>query len=310
MFFFSSRKPLNTSGKISVKIKQETEIPPSLIEVLKDKNIEFSFVDKGDYDIMVHKAWKGYGRMLSPHDFTRAAIKILYTEEVRKPKLYRYDLYIGFDYIDNPKYARLPFGYFNGCGYGSNGDHHRFETRPACNPNKKDFACFLVSANADQDASNLRVKTFHMLSLYKKVLSGGRLLNNIGYTVPPNQTMKFLSRCKFVIAYENQTSPGYITEKVFNAYFAGAVPIYYGHPSVLSDINRKAIIYAGDFFNLTELVEYIKTVDNNNDLYCKIYNENLIRKGRCSIMVNSLKQKFCRLLEQKIVFGNLDCNYY
>jgi len=44
-----------------------------------------------------------------------------------------------------------------------------------------------------------------------------------------------LAQCEFALVPENCSSlPGYITEKIFNALFAGCIPVYQGHP----DSNR------------------------------------------------------------------------
>jgi hypothetical protein len=111
----------------------------------------------------------------------------------------------------------------------------------------------------------------------KPVISGGKHLNNIGAVVPYGDTEKWLSQCKFTIAYENTLNyPGYITEKPYQAYFAGTVPIYNGHRSNLVDVNPKSILYAQDFANEDDFVEYIKKVDQDDDLYCKIWNEQII----------------------------------
>jgi hypothetical protein len=58
-----------------------------------------------------------------------------------------------------------------------------------------------------------------------------------------DQAILALSDFKFVIAFENDTSiAGYITEKVFLAGIAGAVPIYRGHQSCAKMLNRARVI--------------------------------------------------------------------
>ena len=77
-------------------------------------------------------------------------------------------------------------------------------------------------------------------------------------------------------ACENQTYPGYVTEKPLQAYLAGAVLILYYSPSEgvnSSEINKKAMIYAGDFTSEDDRVEYIKKIDQDNQLYCDIWNQ-------------------------------------
>jgi hypothetical protein len=209
----------------------------------------------------------------------QTSIKLFFTGESIKPKLENYDLSMGFDYIDEPNYIRIPLYYMY---YGPKVSTEY--SRGTCSPDKKYFACFLVSHGGIDSEENekkydgcvARNRLFHKLSLYKKVASGGKFLNNIGKVVPNKETNEWLSKCKFVIAHENRSYEGYITEKPFQAYYAGAIPLYYSHPSAIKDINPNSIIYAPNFSSEDELAEYIKKVDNDDDLYCKIWNEKII----------------------------------
>ena len=143
----------------------------------------------------------------------------------------------------------------------------------------KNFCGFLVS-NGHQtkglDGVMARDRVFQSLSNYKQVISGGGHLNNIGGAISYSQTKTWFSQFKFVICYENSSHDGYMTEKVFNAYFAGAVPIYYADRSVLKDINPKAIIFAPDFESEEALIEYIKKVDQDDALYKSIWDQPLM----------------------------------
>ena len=47
---------------------------------------------------------------------------------------------------------------------------------------------------------------------------------------------------KFVIAYEHEVVPGYITEKLTNAFLAAAVPIYIGAGDVTRFFNPNAMV--------------------------------------------------------------------
>ena len=133
-------------------------------------------------------------------------------------------------------------------------------------------------------------------------------MNNIGkitnkdFFLSEGDTVKWLSEAKFTISFENQTYTGYMTEKPFLAYLSGTIPIYYGDSSSLQNINKKALIYAGDFKNETELVNYIKRVDNDDELYCKIWNEKFINDPHDDFkVVNSkVSNKIYKLIDQKI----------
>jgi len=82
------------------------------------------------------------------------------------------------------------------------------------------------------------------------------------------------------VAFENDSYPGYCTEKVLHAFSAGCIPIYWGDPNMttktqvdalnhaeLADFNPKALISAHDFESLEELVEHIVHVDSDFKLY-------------------------------------------
>ena len=208
------------------------------------------------------------------------AIKIFFTGEAieaRNPD--NYDLAMGFDYIDHPNYIRLPLYYMYPVY-----DAHNIRTdynRGECNPKKPYFACFLYSNGGESnpkrfDGALARNNLFDKLSEYKKVESGGRYRNNIGNMIPREDTMSWMSQCKFVVSYENQTYEGYMTEKPFLSYFSGAIPLYYGNKRAMEDINHKAMIVESDFSGQDEMVEYIKKVDNDDALYCDIWNQNII----------------------------------
>jgi hypothetical protein len=51
-----------------------------------------------------------------------------------------------------------------------------------------------------------------------------------------------LGRYKFVFCAENSFHAGYITEKVFNAFYARTVPIYMGPPDTFKFLNREAVV--------------------------------------------------------------------
>lgn len=53
--------------------------------------------------------------------------------------------------------------------------------------------------------------------------------------LPPGEgKLAALARCEFALVPENCSAlPGYITEKIFNALFAGCIPIYQGHPAAI-----------------------------------------------------------------------------
>jgi len=271
-------------GKPDIKLHAiNFEYPPEYSEVplvhdiLREKyNIVY---DENDYDILITGFLSN-----TPIPTDPEIIKIHYTAEAHigdpKQHLSTHDLVLAFDFLDHPNYTRVPFS------YARNQDkmRHDYDRGIKCDPaSKKEFACFLVSNSGEWldkfDGGRARNRLFHQLSLYKRVASGGKHLNNMpgGVPVERGKTQEWLSQCKFIIAYENQINyPGYVTEKPFQAWFAGGIPIYHTHISGMQDMNPKAVIYGGDFATEEDLIEYIKKVDNDDELYCKIWNEHIL----------------------------------
>lgn len=122
------------------------------------------------------------------------------------------DYAIDFDYLDyGDRHLRMPLF------------HHDFRNREV--KEKTKFASFMVSNSVDSSICP-RNTFFEILSKYKKVDSGGRYANNIGFNVA--NKIEWLKDYKFNICFENSSYPGYLTEKLFDAYMAGCVPIYWG----------------------------------------------------------------------------------
>ena len=51
-----------------------------------------------------------------------------------------------------------------------------------------------------------------------------------------------LSKYKFSICFENSITAGYISEKIFDCFYAGTIPIYYGDPNVKESIDPDSFI--------------------------------------------------------------------
>lgn len=129
---------------------------------------------------------------------------------------------------------------------------------------RKTGFCAYVMSNTSQSASE-RTEIFDLLSAYKTVSSGGGWRNNVGGRV--KDKLAFQSTHKFVIAFENTSFPGYLTEKIGEAAASHAVPIYWGDPEAVQVINPKAFINCHDFPALREAVEHVIKVDQDDGLY-------------------------------------------
>jgi len=74
-----------------------------------------------------------------------------------------------------------------------------------------------------------------------------------------------MSRYRFSICYENLSGiPGYITEKIFDSFFAGCIPIYWGASNVKNYIPANCFIDRTVFNNNNSLYNYIKSMSETN----------------------------------------------
>ncbi|NGZ66717.1 hypothetical protein G6Z92_06910, partial [Vibrio aestuarianus subsp. cardii] len=66
---------------------------------------------------------------------------------------------------------------------------------------------------------------------------------------------------KFAICYENaQLIPGYITEKIFDCFFAGCVPVYWGAPNITDHIPENCFIDRRKFKTHEDLYSYMNNI--------------------------------------------------
>lgn len=72
--------------------------------------------------------------------------------------------------------------------------------------------------------------------------------------------MKTLSRMKFSICFENFNFPGYITEKIFDCFLTGSIPIYLGAPDIDKYVPAETFIDARKFGSFKEIDEYIRAM--------------------------------------------------
>ncbi|AHA45186.1 putative fucosyltransferase [Hirudovirus strain Sangsue] len=128
-----------------------------------------------------------------------------------------------------------------------------------------------------------RIWYFNLVSKYRQVDALGKCCNNVDIKDSRSHfteestyndiAIELYSEYKFVLALENIFWPGYSTEKLINPMIANSIPIYWGDSTIFKHINKKRTIYIPDFPNETDLLEHIKNIDTNDELYKSIINE-------------------------------------
>jgi hypothetical protein len=70
-----------------------------------------------------------------------------------------------------------------------------------------------------------------------------------------------LTRTRFAICYENvRDLPGYITEKIFDCFFSGCVPVYWGASNVTNHIPADCFVDRRQFRDTEEVYQFLKAM--------------------------------------------------
>jgi hypothetical protein len=135
-----------------------------------------------------------------------------------------------------------------------------------------------------------RLRAIFELSKIGKVGVYGRSVGNY-----VDDKIGTAGRYWFNLCFENDLYPGWVTEKVLEAWLAGTVPLYWGIDSA-GILNPKAIVNLNDFKSLKEFVEYVKFLKENPEKMIEIINQPLILKdfdyeAPLQFLVNGLKSR-------------------
>ena len=219
----------------------------------------YNVVLSKDPDYIIYSV---FGNEYFKHD----CIRIFYTAENIRPDFNLCDYAIGFDWLEfEDRYLRFPvymLTYYTNDIYKAIIKHHISEQEVR---DKVRFCNFIYS---NPHAAVARADFFKLLNTYKKVDSGGRYLNNLGYCV--DNKLEFQRNYKFSIAFENSSTSGYTTEKIIQAFAAKTVPIYWGNPHISREFNTSAFINCHDYASFDAAINRIIEIDSNLELYSQM----------------------------------------
>ena len=229
--------------------------------------------------------------------------KVHFTGENTSPNLSpSVKLNIGYKLpeFSNDTYLRMPLWQFEIDWFGADPTQIRNPiplpidvcTKSIYNTTERTKFCAFVVTNP---RNPIRNQAFHDLSVYKPVDSAGRLFNTIGSSIfaglggGGGEVIKheFLKNYRFCLAYENDSTPGYTTEKLLHAKAAGCVPIYWGDPKVGRDFNEKGFLNASACKTAEDLRQLVSEVDSDPKRFAEIasipalsvYTRDLVRRN-------------------------------
>jgi hypothetical protein len=158
-----------------------------------------------------------------------------------------------------------------------------------------DRFCNFIYSN---DRAQERIEFFHKLNARKPVDSCGRVLNNIGGPVADKRA--YLARCKFTIAFENESHPGYATEKIIEPLLMGSIPIYWGDPGIEEDFNPDCLINVHRFRTFDDVIQRVLEIDADVSLWQQYVSAPLFRDNRLpEVLTNDAYQTFVQRINQR-----------
>lgn len=160
------------------------------------------------------------------------------------------------DLVDNKKYFKLYYPIF----------HPMVEKRPSFDEKKLSaLVCCNKNSYHPNELYSKRRELIHFFEknhpedfdLYGKWWGTDLKV----YKGPIGLKVDTLKNYKFSFAYENVKGvSGYVTEKIFDCFHAGSVPIYWGAPNVTKYVPSNCFISREDFKNNEELYLHLKNM--------------------------------------------------
>lgn len=191
-------------------------------------------------------------------------VRIGYTGENDNADFSSYDYYIGFEHIGYPdRYFRCPNLLFD-CDLS---DWQPLEDVAAFAASKTRFCNFCFSHPSESGAREAMVR---LLSDYKTVDCFGPFLNNTPEgprRISRAEKAEVVAASRFTICCESTSRPGFVTEKIWEAFKNHSVPIYYGDETVTAIFNPKAFVNMHDFASFEEAAAFVKRLDADEEAY-------------------------------------------
>jgi len=215
---------------------------------------------------------------------------LLFESELIKPENWNLEKHNYFNkiftwddrFVDNKKYFKINFS-------------HLFPENINKDLSKKEKLCTLIAGNKQvQHPLELYSKRVEAIGWFEKYHPEDFDFYGMGWNeyTPNNKYIRFLFRksklskiikpefssykgkidskkevlekYKFAICYENARDiDGYITEKIFDCFFAGCIPIYWGANNITEHIPKECFIDKRDFDTYEKLYKFITEISDN-----------------------------------------------
>lgn len=169
------------------------------------------------------------------------------------------------------------------------------------------FCNFVYSNGSYGEGALLRQDFCKRLMNYKYVDCPGKVLNNMKDAITPREEdwsrgkVEFIRNYKFTIAFENERIDGYTTEKLYHPLRAGSIPIYWGNPLIGETVDNRCFINCNEYDNdFDAVIERVKEIDNDPELYLYMLGISPMKKGYRFDHYDGLEAFWMKIIEEKL----------
>ena len=271
--------------------------------------VEFVDFESSDFVIVTHhrKSLMEYYQF-----FNQNKIYLFLPGESISPDFNLFDYAVGFDPIEfNDRYIQIhPLSFFN--RYWNFGNF--FGLRSGIESEKRSFCNFIYS---NPRSHPFRDEFFFALNKSLSVDSLGNHLNNKDLGIKRKDysqsnwrqdKIQIQAKYKFSIAFENQRSSGYVTEKLLTSYLAGTIPIYWGAPDVGLCFNDASFVNVCDYNSPEEAIDKVLEINSDEGLFRNILSEPLLLTHQIELFIEKdyqLRRFFQKVFDQRSLSSKL-----
>lgn len=185
----------------------------------------------------------------------------------------RIDLSLGFDRLEHCQYMRFPF-WIMWSVFSPTATYQEIKTLITQLDSSENHSytnrkyCAFLRGHDDVGCKVI----YDQFSSVSKVDCDGRLFHNNDElkTVYSDNKLEYLKNYRFNLTPENSNQKDYVTEKLFEAIYAGCIPIYNGSGNApeLDILNKDAIIFIDmNKYDNNNAIKLVQSLNNNKERY-------------------------------------------
>ena len=211
-----------------------------------------------------------------PGKSSNAGAGIWYTGENVRPPASGWDAYLSYENEEWPTNAYLPLWYLHSDLFGG-GDpgflgrplviNELVSPRPETSSQERRFCCAIF-----RNPEPVRLKAIELLRKIGPVDIFGQASGR-----PVANKFDVMTQYRFALCFENDLYPGYITEKVFDPWISGAIPLYWGIDST-GLLNGEAMLNLADHSGLETFVDAVAALNGDPDQLSFLASQPILRR--------------------------------